>query len=275
MALTSEPAALSRRCSSRVNNRLASLDCWYADQGRYFRLCQLRSSIEIEPPRCAPEATVTTRSVTWGSSRLVSAKWPRWLVPICNSKPSAVRLSGVLITPALLINTLSSPGQLSAKARTEARSARSSWRTSQSPEMDSAAAAPLARSRTASTTRAPASASSRAVGSPIPLLAPVTMMVRPCCDGRPAEVHSVELMIMKCSVQMGQKWSRTTRPFWEIRVFRDHFWGEGLKLYAARSWIPEFEAFDGGERHADYLGRYVRGPLLQQRRFIDQRLLIV
>jgi hypothetical protein len=63
--------------------------------------------------------------------------------------------------------------------------------------------------------------------------------------------------------------------FCEIRVFRDHFRGEGLKLYAARSWIPEFEAFDGGEWHADYVGRYVRGPLLQQCRLIDQPLLIV
>ena len=169
-------------------------------QARYVRFCQLRSSSEIEPPRCAPEATVTTRSVTCGSSRLVSAKWPRWLVPICNSKPSTVRLSGVLITPALLINMLSSPCQLSAKARTEARSARSSRRTSQSPGTDSAAAAPLARSRTAKTTRAPASASARAVGSPIPLLAPVTTTMRPRCGGRSAEVHPVEAMILNVAI---------------------------------------------------------------------------
>ena len=44
--------------------------------------------------RCAPEATTTTRSRTWGSSRLVSAKWPRWFVPSCISKPSLVRLLG-------------------------------------------------------------------------------------------------------------------------------------------------------------------------------------
>ena len=46
-----------------------------------------------------------------GSSRLVSAKWPRWLVPICISNPSAVRCSGTFITPALLISTSTSPVQ--------------------------------------------------------------------------------------------------------------------------------------------------------------------
>lgn len=36
------------------------------------------------------DETVTTRSVTLGNSRFVSAKWPRWLVPIWLSKPSLV-----------------------------------------------------------------------------------------------------------------------------------------------------------------------------------------
>ena len=51
--------------------------------------------------------TVTTRepgaASTRSSSRPVSAKWPRWLVPNCNSKPSLVVDFGVIITPALLI----------------------------------------------------------------------------------------------------------------------------------------------------------------------------
>ena len=61
---------------------------------RSRRCSQLRSSRSIPPVRWAPEETVTTRSVTCGSSRLVSAKWPRWFVPNCSSKPSAVRPCG-------------------------------------------------------------------------------------------------------------------------------------------------------------------------------------
>src|SRR5436305_1502115 len=71
----------------------------------------------MTPARCAPEATVTTRSVTCGSSRLVNAKWPRWLVPNCSSKPSAVRPAGTIMIPALLTRTWSGPVQASAEAR--------------------------------------------------------------------------------------------------------------------------------------------------------------
>src|SRR3954452_10096260 len=139
--------------------------------------------------RCAPEDTVTTRSRSRGSSRLVSAKWPRWLVPICSSKPSLVRVSGVAMTPALLTRTSSSPSQPSANARTEARSARSSGRTSTAPVISRAAASPLAVSRTASVTRAIARASSVLASLPITLFAPVTTNVRPSRDGRSAAVH--------------------------------------------------------------------------------------
>ena len=52
--------------------------------------------------------TVTTREPATGSSRSssrpVKAKWPRWLVPNCSSKPSLVVDFGVHITPALLIS---------------------------------------------------------------------------------------------------------------------------------------------------------------------------
>ena len=55
---------------------------------------------------------------------------------------------------------------------------------------------PWPASRTASTTWAPASASARAVGSPMPLLAPVMMTIRPCCEGRSAAVHPIVVMIL-------------------------------------------------------------------------------
>lgn len=55
---------------------------------------------------CAVLETVTTRAAgvsrSVGSSSPVSAKWPRWFVPNCVSKPSAVVPYGSAITPALL-----------------------------------------------------------------------------------------------------------------------------------------------------------------------------
>jgi hypothetical protein len=63
--------------------------------------------------------------------------------------------------------------------------------------------------------------------------------------------------------------------FCEIRVFRDHFRGEGLKLDAAGSCIPNLEAFDGGNWHANHRSVHVRRPLLQECRLVDQRLLTV
>jgi hypothetical protein len=104
-------------------------------------------------------------------------------VPNCSSKPSAVRVSGGIITPALLISRWMSPSQPAAKARTESRLARSSGRTSVAPGMAAAAASPLATSRTASTTPAPALASAAAAARPMPLLAPVTITVRPDRSG--------------------------------------------------------------------------------------------
>ena len=59
-----------------------------------------------------------------------------------------------------------------------------------SPPIAAAACVALARlSRTASTTRAPARASSRAATRPMPLLAPVTTNVRPSRSGRSAAVQ--------------------------------------------------------------------------------------
>ena len=104
-------------------------------------------------------------------------------MPNCSSKPSAVRLSGGIITPALLISRSMSPCQAAAKARTESRLARSSGRTSVVPAMVAAAASPLAWSRTASTTVAPALASAAAAAWPMPLLAPVMITVLPARSG--------------------------------------------------------------------------------------------
>ena len=65
-----------------------------------------RSSKSIRPSCACSLDIVTTRGVrpppSAPSSRPVSAKWPRWLVPNCSSKPSAVSRRGGAITPALL-----------------------------------------------------------------------------------------------------------------------------------------------------------------------------
>jgi hypothetical protein len=55
--------------------------------------------------------------------------------------------------------------------------------------MAAAAAFPFSRLRTARIVVAPTRASSRAVTRPKPLLAPVTMTVRPASDGRSAALH--------------------------------------------------------------------------------------
>src|ERR1700733_3608664 len=130
----------------------------------------------------------------WGSSRLVSAKWPRWLVPNWSSKPSGVRVSGTCMMPALLIRTSMGSCHDDAKARTDDRELRSSSRTSVSLAMPFATARPLAGLRTASTTCAPAWASASAVALPSPLVAPVTMNVLPAKSGRSAAVQFVTVM---------------------------------------------------------------------------------
>src|SRR5215212_204444 len=158
------------------------------------------------------DASVTTRSVTCGSSRLVSAKWPRWLVPNCSSKPSAVRASGTAMIPALLTSTSRSPVHPAANDRTEDRSARSSCRTSTCPVSPAAACSPRAGSRTASTTRAPAAASARAVARPSPLLPPVITTVRPVCAGMSAVLHEV----MTTNVGTSAASARQTVPVIEL-----------------------------------------------------------
>src|SRR3954453_10761006 len=92
--------------------------------------------------------------------------------------------------PALLIST-STRSTRSANARTERRSCRSSSRTSTLPVIPAAAWAPFAVLRTARIVVAPTRANSRAVTSPRPLFAPVTMTVRPAKEGRSAAVHAL------------------------------------------------------------------------------------
>ena len=55
---------------------------------------------------CIKDDTVTIRAslaLSSGHSVAVQAKWPRWLVPICSSNPSAVVLRGAAMMPALLM----------------------------------------------------------------------------------------------------------------------------------------------------------------------------
>src|SRR4051794_22553003 len=145
--------------------------------------------------------TVTTRasrvSRRRSSSNPVRAKWPRWFVPSCISKPSAVVALGTAITPALLISRSSCSLRAcrrSPKSRTDARLARSSSSTSRSApgafdRIVSAASSPFAVLRHATITRAPARASSRAVARPRPLFAPVTTARRPAWSGIRSAVH--------------------------------------------------------------------------------------
>src|ERR1700751_4842699 len=96
--------------------------------------------------------------------------------------------------PALLIRTSIGPCHDDAKARTDDRELRSSSRTSVSAAMPFATARPLTGLRTASTTCAPAWASTSAVALPSPLVAPVTMNVLPVKSGRSAAVQFVTVM---------------------------------------------------------------------------------
>ena len=118
----------------------------------------------MRPIIAAGLLTVTTlapgRASRRSSSKPVRAKWPRWLVPNCISKPSAVSRRGMAITPALLTRMFKpscSAENPAANFRTEARSARSSGssRTSAAGtgwRIRSRASAPLAWSRQARTT---------------------------------------------------------------------------------------------------------------------------
>src|SRR5204863_8789997 len=164
----------------------------------------------MRPSLCPLLETVTTRASARPSiasiSRAVRAKWPRWLVPSCSSKPSLVPRRGAAITPALLTSR-SSPDRsplarkLSAKEATEERSARSRPASSTRAPGTCAsssclASAPLARFRQAITTVAPWRASSRAAARPRPLLAPVTIAVRPVWSGICPLLHSSLIAVL-------------------------------------------------------------------------------
>lgn len=63
------------------------------------------------PHVCATDATTITRlgdpAFNKSRRRFVKRKWPRWLTPICISKPSDVYIFGHAITPALQMSMLS------------------------------------------------------------------------------------------------------------------------------------------------------------------------
>ncbi len=102
------------------------------------------------------------------------------------------------ITPALLTRMSRPscpPANSAANAPTDPRSARSSRASCTSAsgsarQMRSSASAPLAWSRQARTTWAPAPASARAVWKPRPLFAPVTTAVRSASRGMSSVVHA-------------------------------------------------------------------------------------
>ena len=119
-------------------------------------------------PMGAARESVTTRAprvaTSSGNSLPVSAKWPRWLVANCISKPSSLTCLGVVaITPALLISRSIrwwSVATRSAKRCTEASDARSSGTNSSRAPVTArwislVAAAALSALRQASTTLRP------------------------------------------------------------------------------------------------------------------------
>ena len=134
---------------------------------------------------------MTTRPVTCGSSRLVRAKWPRWLVPNWSSKPSLVRDSGGIITPALLMSR--SMGCACQSRREGAHRVEAGQVEQRGPPAGPGpgrvrrrpCCSPLAASRTA---RPPARRGGERprAARPMPLLAPVTITVLPVRSGRPA-----------------------------------------------------------------------------------------
>ena len=61
-------------------------------------------------PRRATTRSRRGRADAAGAS-VVSAKWPRWLVPMCSSNPSAVRPCATAMIPALFMSMSSGPDQ--------------------------------------------------------------------------------------------------------------------------------------------------------------------
>src|SRR5215213_4535002 len=225
----------------------------------------------------ALDETVTTRSVICGSSRFVSANGPRWLVANCSSKPSAERPSGTAMIPALFTKTSMGCCHFSANSRTDVRLARSSGQTSTSPCMSAAARRPRSSSRTAKITRAPLRTSAAAVTRPIPLLAPVTITVRPDCGGIRSAVHLVTTVNL-----VGGPW-----PPGSVQFGR----GQDQRFRAVGDWLGQTDQRDGsddagvghhavddplkvgvGARHdsAPEVARSGDGPALQDLRYLRQ-----
>lgn len=132
-----------------------------------------------------------------GKSLLARRKWPRWFVPICSSKPSAVRSFGVCITPALFTSA-SSVGQASARAAAHAstlfrlaRSRRTELTDAEGTRrrISARAVSAFLSLREVITTRAPLLARMQAASSPRPELPPVIAYVLPSSEGSCAGVQ--------------------------------------------------------------------------------------
>ena len=118
-----------------------------------------------------------------GAMRLTRTKWPRWLVPNCVSKPSAVWPNGRGHHAGIGDDDVEQPR----RRRAARRRRRARWparrdrirparcrRLPASAPRTAVAASALARSRAAPTTWAPWAASARAVSTPSPAETPVT-----------------------------------------------------------------------------------------------------
>ncbi len=129
----------------------------------------------------------------------VSAKWPKWLVPICPSRPSFVLKYGVAIIPELLSSTSNRSYLLlksSENLRTEAKLVRSSRITSTSPSICPRlffASSPFFRERQVRITSAPFRANFFTDSYPNPLFPPVTMITFPVRSGIFFAVHTVAI----------------------------------------------------------------------------------
>ena len=126
------------------------------------------------------------------SSRPVSAKWPRWLVPSWLSKPSFGQPSRRRHHAGVIDQQVDAVALAGLRGRELARRSRDrrgraarprAARRAPPPRIAEAASSSLAVLRAAITTLAPARASSRAVTRPSPLFAPVTTATRPAGRG--------------------------------------------------------------------------------------------
>ena len=131
----------ARRRPGRARRAARRTARWRSWPARTPATCRSRARTACRPSgcreRCPADDSATTRApppaASAGQSRLVSAKWPRWLVANCASQPGPTRVSGAGHDAALLMSRSicgRSRGTARRSARTLSRSPRSSSSTS-------------------------------------------------------------------------------------------------------------------------------------------------